>query len=78
MHACSSRSCDKKKIVKLYCADIDVELSEEQYTEMCDIIPKIVKCGNEELTKLFSESDEHGVGDVMRDIWLTDIKKTKG
>lgn len=74
-NARSSRSNDKKRIAKLNSGDINIELSEEQHTEMCDITSMIAEDRNEELAKLFSESDVHGVGDMIRDIWKTDIKK---
>ena len=36
-----------------------------------------VKCAlfDDDLEKLFKEGNEHGVGDIMKDVWFTDKKR---
>jgi len=45
------------------------ELDDEQNAEMSSIVEATQP---DELEKLFKEGNQHGVGDVMKSIWLTD------
>ena len=47
-------------------------LNEEQYTKMCSIVKRIE---NDDLEKMFKEGNEHGVGELMKEIWFTDKKR---
>lgn len=50
----------------------EVMLNEEQHTEMCSIVERTE---NDDLEKLFKEGNEHGVGELMKEIWFTDKKR---
>ncbi|XP_065894836.1 uncharacterized protein [Dysidea avara] len=39
---------------------------------MCTIVEK---AGNDDLEKLIKEGNEHGVGELMKEIWFTDKKR---
>ena len=39
---------------------------------MCSLVERI---SDEDLGKIFLEGSEHGVGDLMKDIWYTDSKR---
>jgi len=41
---------------------------------MCSLVDRI---NNEDLDKIFLEGSEHGVGDLMKDIWTTDGKRQR-
>ena len=47
----------------------EVMLNEEQHTEMCSIVERTE---NDDLEKLFKEGNEHGIGELMKEIWFTD------
>ena len=69
-HAQSERSNLLRKVEKF--SQSDVTLTDEQHDEMCAIVEGI---RTEELEKIFLEGSEHGVGDLMREIWYTDSKR---
>jgi len=71
-HAQSERSNLLRKVEKF--SQSDVTLTDEQHDEMCAIVEGI---RTEELEKIFLEGSEHGVGDLMREIWYTDSKRQK-
>ena len=50
----------------------EVTLNEEQHTEMCSIVERTE---NDDLEKLFKEGNEHGIGELMKEIWFTDKKR---
>ena len=50
----------------------EVTLNEEQHSEMCTIMERT---NDDDLEKLFKEGNEHGVGDIMKDVWFTDKKR---
>ena len=52
--------------------DSELVLNEEQNEEMCAIVEAIQP---EELEKLFEEGDQHGVGNLMKNIWFTDKQR---
>ena len=56
------------------CSESDVTLNDEQHDEMCAIVESI---RTEELEKILLEGSEHGVGDLMKEIWYTDSKRQK-
>ena len=47
----------------------EVILDDDQNSEMCQIMEKVM---TEDLEKLYKEGDEHGVRKMMQDIWITD------
>ena len=61
------RSSTIRKLQKL--EDSSVVLSDEQNEEMCAVMEAMQA---EELDKLYQEGDQHGVGSLMKTIWLTD------
>ena len=54
--------------------DSEVMLNDDQNDEMCSIVQSI---GNDELEQLCLEGEKHGVGKIMKDIWLTDAQQRK-
>ena len=52
--------------------DSELVLDEEQNEEMCAVMEAIQP---EELKKLFEEGDQHGVGNLMKNIWFTDKQR---
>ena len=66
------RSSNIRKLSKL--EDSEVVLSDEQNEEMCEVM-EAVKA--EDLDKLYQEGDQHGVGSVMKTLWLTDKDRQK-
>ena len=54
--------------------DSEVMLNDDQNEEMCSIVRSI---GNDELEQLCLEGEKHGVGKIMKDIWLTDAQQGK-
>jgi len=50
----------------------EITLNEEQHNEMCAIVERTE---NDDLEKLLKEGNEHGVGNLMKEIWFTDKKR---
>ena len=71
----TERSNDKLKLAKLQIIDLD--LSDEQHFDMCNVTEATEESGNDELDRVFAEGDTHGVGDVLRNVWHTDLRKQK-
>ena len=55
----------------------DLDLSDEQHVDMCNVTEAIEESGKDEITRVFAEVDAHGVGDVLRNVWHTDMRKQK-
>ena len=53
-------------------SEADVTLNDDQHEEMCSIVRGI---SDEELGKVLLEGSEHGVGELMKEIWYTDSKR---
>ena len=51
-----------------------MDLDDEQNAEMSSIVEATQP---DELEKLFDEGDQHGVGDIMKSVWLTDKNHQK-
>ena len=66
------RSNMKRKLKKL--DGTDVTLNDEQQEEMCSIVHEI---SDEELSKVYLEGSEHGVGKLMKEIWYTDGQRQR-
>ena len=71
-NAQSKRSNMMRKLEKF--SEADVTLNDEQHNEMCSLVERI---SDEDLGKNFLEGSEHGVGDLMKDIWYTDSKRQR-
>lgn len=56
------------------CSEADVTLYDQQHNEMCSLVERI---SDEDLGKIFLEGSEHGVGDLMKNIWYTDSKRQR-
>ena len=52
----------------------EVTLDDEQNDEMRTIMEKI---GDEELQKLYDEGEKHGIGGILKDIWITDLDRQR-
>lgn len=61
------RSSNIRKLRKL--EDSEVVLSDEQNEEMCAVMEATRA---EDLDKMYQEGDQHGVGSLMKTLWLTD------
>jgi len=66
------RSNTMRKLQKY--EDSEIVLDDAQNEEMCDIVQSI---GDDELEKLYIEGEKHGVGTIMKDIWITDVQQRK-
>jgi len=69
----SERNNDKIKLRKY--EKTEVTLADEQHDDMCNVMNKIEEVSRDDLEKVFAEGDEHGVGDKIREVWLTDHRK---
>ena len=67
-------STNSKRKLAAY-EDCEVALNDDQNDEMCDVVRSI---GEDELEKLYLEGEKHGVGKIMKDIWLSDTQQRKG
>ena len=74
-NAQTERSSDKLKLAKLKTVDLD--LPDEQHFDMCNVTEAIEESGKDELDRVFTEGDAHGVRDVLRNVWHTDLRKQK-
>ena len=54
--------------------DSEIVLDDAQNEEMCNIVRSI---GDDELEKLFTEGKKHGVGTIMKEIWITDVQQRR-
>ena len=43
----------------------------------CNVTEAIEESGKDELDKVFTDGDAHGVGDVLRNVWHTHLRKKK-
>ena len=68
-NAQNERSNMKRKLEKF--SATDVTLCDEQHEEMCSLTERI---SSEDLDKIFLEGSEHGVGELMKEIWRSDSK----
>ena len=66
------RSSSLRKLSKL--EESEVLLDDKQNEEMCAVMDAV---NNDELEKLFVEGDQHGVGGLMKSIWITDKERQK-
>ena len=74
-NAQTERSNDKFKLAKLQ--TMDLGLSDEQHVEMCNVTEAIEESEKDELDRVFAEVDVHGIGDMLRNVWHTDLRKQK-
>jgi len=72
-NALAERNNDKIRLHKF--EKTEVTLNEEQHDEMCTKVNRIEEVGKDELEKVFSEGDAHGVGTQIRDVWVTDRRQ---
>ncbi|XP_065888474.1 uncharacterized protein [Dysidea avara] len=66
------RSSNIRKLSKL--EDSEVVLSDEQSEEMCEVMEAMKA---KDLDKLYQEGDQHGVGSVMKTLWMTHKDRQK-
>ena len=67
----------KRLVTDLKCQLQRTLLSDEQHVDMCNVTEAIEESGKDELDRVFAEGDAHGIGDVLRNVWCTDLKKQK-
>ena len=72
LYAQYQRTSSLRKLARYKASE--VELDDEQNAEMSSIVEATQP---DELEKLFKEGDQHGVGDVMKSIWLTNKNHQK-
>ena len=53
----------------------EITLSEEQHDEMCTIVNRIEELGKDELEKVFTDGDAHGVGSQIREVWVSNRRQ---
>ena len=56
---------------------MDLDLSDEQHVDMCNVTEAIEESGKDELDWVFAEGDVHGVGDMLHNVWHTDLRKQR-
>ena len=54
---------------------MDLDLSDEQHVEMCNVTEAIEESEKDELDRVFAEGDAYGVGDMLHNVWHTDLRK---
>ena len=64
---------DKKKLRKY--ENTEITLDDDQHDDLCEIVKKIEQISKDDLEKVFCEGDIHGVGDKVREIWVTDWRQ---
>lgn len=69
----NERNNDKIKLSKY--ENTEVTLADNQHDDMCNVVKTIEEVGEDELEKVFAEGDAHGVGDKIREVWLTDRRQ---
>lgn len=68
------RSRDKKKLKKYEYTDID--LSDEQHEQMCEIVQKVDEHGSKELVDLLAAGDDD-TREVIQGLWENDYRSVK-
>ena len=66
------RTSNIRKLAKY--EENEIDLDDEQNDEMCAIMEKM---GDTDLQTLYDEGDKHGVGDILKEIWATDLNRQK-
>ena len=69
----SERNNDKIKLRRY--ENTEVTLADDQHDDMCNVVKTIEEVGKNDLDKVFAEGDSHGVGDKIREVWLTDKRQ---
>ena len=72
-NALVERNNDKLKLAKY--ESTEVTLSEDQHEDMSAVVNKIEEVSKDCLEKIFAEGDAHGVGNKIREIWVTDRRE---
>ena len=54
--------------------DSEIVLDHNQNEEMCKVVQSI---GDDDLEKLYEEGEKHGVGKLMKEIWITDVEQRR-
>ena len=64
---------DKKKLARY--ENTVITLTDEQHTQMCDVMNAIDGEAVDDLQKIFKEGESHGVGSKFKEIWITDRRQ---
>ena len=67
------RGLDKRKLTRY--ENMKVTLSEEQHTEMCDIMDAVDRVGVDDLQRVFEEGESRSVGNKLKEIWTMDKRQ---
>lgn len=54
---------------------VDLDLFKEQHADMCKVTQILAESDKNELDRIFAEGDTHGVGDVICNVWHSDLRK---
>jgi len=66
------RTNTKRKLAKY--EDSEIVLDHSQNEEMCKMVQSI---GDGDLEKLYVEGQKHGIGKLMKEIWITDVEERR-
>ena len=72
-NATMERGLDKRKLARY--ENTEITLSEEQHTEMCDIMDAVDRVGADDLQRIFEEGESHGIGNKLKEIWTMDKRQ---
>ena len=69
------RSRDKAKLLRH--DDLDITFEEDQSDELSNVVTKLEEVAKKDLDMIFSEADDKNVGGTVREIWESDLRKSK-
>ena len=65
------RTSTMRKLANYESSEITLDVNQN---EMCSIVQAI---GDDDLEKLYVEGEKHGVGSIMKEIWVTDVEQRR-
>ena len=69
-NATLKQGLDKRKLARY--ENTEITLSEEQHTQMCDIMDVMGQVAVDELQRIFEEGETHGVSNKLKENWTLD------
>ena len=66
------RTSTMRKLANYESSEITLDVNQNE--EMCSIVQAI---GDDDLEKLYVEGEKHGVGSIMKEIWVTDVEQRR-
>ena len=67
------RNLDKRKLAQY--EKTEITMSEEQHTQMCDVMDVVDQVAVDNLQHIFEEGETHGVGNKLKEIWTMDKRQ---